>query len=153
MKHLFALALCFSMVTFSSSRVNAQNIDNLLGTLGTLGAITMYNTYISIGAIIDGESSGGYDNAYAITLLDEQYGLMDKASEQMIALVDSKEIEDPTDVEYVQGMLEVYQGLREQAGYASLYLSDKSDANADQFNTRRDSNWARISSLLALDEE
>ncbi len=136
------------------AQVNAQSTDSktvALESIGVLSAITMYNTYLAIGAVADGYGVS-YEADYAASLMKEQEGFLIAAIDQLNALK-ATDFLDEDDKLFVQQTTECLNYLKMQAGAMGKYSQGESQADLDSYNFYRGRAWNMIEDLLGLGED
>jgi len=141
----------------SASAQTNDGKTEALESIGVLSAVTVYNTYLAIGAVADGYGAA-YDAEYAITLMEEQKNLLANTIAQLDVLLKSDYL-DASDKEFVKQISECINYLKMEAETMSLkmeaetmskYVSSESEADLDAYNFYRDRAWAMIEDLLGL---
>lgn len=142
-----ALSAVFMVSSFSSL---AQ--DNLLGAMGSMSAIAVYNTYIAIGGIGDGYTYDVYTPENATSYLQEQLDLMDNLNIQLTNLINSDELSDELDRDYVKDILSLVGGLKRQASYLKDYIANGNlESDLSAYDSQRLHNWDDIERILGIE--
>lgn len=124
--------------------------NDVLETLGLMGGVSLYNTYILIGAVSDAYANKGYTGELATELLNKQVALID-AQIQQYKTVSKSFVKKTNDKEAITTINEIFEGLKTQANHALEYIeTDEVDA-ADKYEEQRLENWAKISEFLGME--
>jgi len=136
----------------SSNPKTTQNTpeDDVLETLGLMGGVSLYNTYVLIGAVSDGFANEGYSDELATTLLNKQIGLIDAQIAQY-KTVGKSFVKKASDKEAITTINEIFVGLKAQAQYAIDYIATPSNDAAEIYDEQREANWAKISEFLGME--
>ncbi len=146
------ICLFIGLLSFDQTRAQDSNDKTVvLETLGVLSAVTVYNTYLAIGAVADGYGTT-YEAEYAISLMNEQSSFLSKTQEQLDALVATKFL-DENDKDFVKRTSECVNYLRNQAEAMAKYAKTEAQADLDSYNFYRDRAWKLIEDLLGLKED
>lgn len=135
-------------------QVKAQSSESktvALETLGVLSAVTVYNTYLAIGAVADGYGTT-YEAEYAISLMSEQSAFLLNTQEQLDALA-ATDFLDENDKSFVKQTSECVNYLRNEAEAMAKYAKTESQADLDSYNFYRDRAWKLIEDLLGLNKD
>jgi len=146
-KVCFFLLMTLTWFGSASAQTNDGKTE-ALESIGVLSAVTVYNTYLAIGAVADGYGAA-YDAEYAITLMEEQKNLLANTIAQLDVLLKSDYL-DASDKEFVKQISECINYLKMEAETMSKYVSSESEADLDAYNFYRDRAWAMIEDLLGL---
>lgn len=143
---VFFLTIC----NFSVSR--AQCDADVREAFGGISSITVYNTYITIGAIADAYVSEVYNSDRVKVLMSEQTGMLQAVIEMLekCKVVKSDGLTED-DVFYIEDLIDCLTSLKKEAQGLSDYAITGSDDALNRYNTNRDMAWAQISYLLDLD--
>ncbi len=124
--------------------------NDVLETLGLMGGVSLYNTYILIGAISDAYANKGYTGELATELLNKQVALID-AQIQQYKTVSKSFVKKTDDKVAITTINEIFEGLKTQATHVLEYIeTDEVDA-ADKYEEQRLENWAKISEFLGME--
>lgn len=124
-----------------------------LETIGATSGMLLYNTYLAIGAVGDGEAKGVYEADYCVALMEEQMSSLDIMDSTYADLLASGFLTDPQDVEYVKDIRTTIKYLHDEAYYLKLYVKSDSESDLDNYNLNRDRAWKMIEKLLGIGEE
>lgn len=150
MKHIFLS--CMIGLILSVSPASAQNNEQLLGSIGTFTTVTVYNTYLIVGLIMDAHASGVYEAEVAGDLLAEQQGLMGEAGDRLEQLLRFGELKDPNDVRVIQDILSICKSLKSMSLTAArLVNAGYTDEGAEIYEAQREDTWGRIAALMGLE--
>jgi hypothetical protein len=127
--------------------------DAALEVIGGTGGLLLYNTYLVIGQTHDGFGGEVYDAATATTLVEEQLSGIETVKGQYSALIRSKFLTDPNDVQFVKEMLEAFDLVHQEGSHFVRYLKEDDQGALEDYEIARQAAWAKISSLLGLEEE
>jgi hypothetical protein len=149
-----------SVLTLSlllSGNLMAQNTPakketKILELTGALSAGLVYNTYITIGATTDNHVKKTYADQKTLDILNEQKAILGAIKEVVDSVVESDELDDPNDVEFLKDLSRVLSGLSLQASYYVTYIGNKTDANINNYEKQRQKNWEMVSQMMGLDE-
>ena len=142
----------FLLVVFASSSYAQKGKNEALEAIGGSGGMLLYNTYLVIGMAADGFSKEVYTAEEAVKIVQEQLNSSEIIHQQYEALLKSGFLSDPADAEYLDELSDVF-GLVRQEGEALLkYIESGQDADAIEYDTRRNQAWSEISSLLGFEE-
>jgi hypothetical protein len=148
------LAVMFT--AFSTVQLSAQTSckgkSTALETLGMQGGALVYNTYEVVGSIHDGLVTDTWEKATAVSILDEQVGMMNKLEKQYQDLIDSKFLSDPDDSAFVMRMKKTTALVRKEAEDLETYINDKTDTNEATYQESRKAAWKEIAALLGIEE-
>jgi hypothetical protein len=143
---VFFLTIC----SFSVSR--AQCDVNVREAFGGVSSITVYNTYITIGAIADAYVNEVYDANHVKELMNEQTAMLQSVIEMLSKCKEVKSnglTED--DVLYVQELMDCLTSLKKEAQGLGDYATTGSEDAQNRYDTNRDQAWVQIKSLLGLE--
>ena len=148
------LFFTFSILLMSVSSIKAQCSSEVLTSFGGLSTIAIYNTYLSIGAVADGYSSGQYDAEYVQTLMNEQISMADTIIGMFDnALADNSAASFDENDRYFVGELKVVFGfLKEEAAGLRDYTINEDEVSHAKFSDNRNNAWDKISELLGFEE-
>lgn len=138
----------------SSTSVMGQIEDGknkALESIGVLSAVTIYNTYLAIGAVADGYGTA-YEDDYVVSLMEEQKSLLANTIDQLNLLTASDYL-DTNDKEFVKQTTDCLNYLKMEAEAMSKYVGSKTQADLDSYNFYRDRAWNMIEDLLGLGGE
>lgn len=142
--------LFLTICSFSVSR--AQCDVNVREAFGGVSSITVYNTYITIGAIADAYVNEVYDANHVKDLMSEQTAMLQSVIEMLSKCKEVKSnglTED--DVLYVQELMDCLTSLKKEAQGLSDYAVTGSEDSQNRYNTNRDKAWQQITTLLGLE--
>lgn len=146
------LVLVF-LLTFSGfSVLRAQCDADVREAFGGVSSLTIYNTYITIGAIADAHVSEVYDANRVKELMGEQTSMLDAVIGMLekckVAKTDGLTADD---VVYIKDLITCLEYLKSEAQGLSDYAISKSEEAQTRYNTNRDKAWEKIKSLLGLE--
>jgi len=144
------VVLFLTVCSFSISR--AQCDANVREAFGGVSSITVYNTYITIGAIADAYVNEVYDVNRVKELMGEQTAMLQSVIEMLAKCKEVKSnglTED--DVLYVQELMDCLTSLKKEAQGLSDYAATGSQDAQQRYDTNRDRAWQQITALLGLE--
>lgn len=144
------VVLFLTICSFSVSR--AQCDVNVREAFGGVSSITVYNTYITIGAIADAYVNEVYDANHVKELMNEQTAMLQSVIEMLSKCKEVKSnglTED--DVLYVQELMDCLTSLKKEAQGLGDYAATGSEDAQNRYDTNRDQAWVQIKSLLGLE--
>jgi hypothetical protein len=149
-----------SVLTLSlllSGNLMAQNTPakketKILELTGALSAGLVYNTYITIGATTDNHVKKTYADQKTLDILNEQKAILGAIKEVVDSVVESDELDDPNDVEFLKDLSRILSGLSLQASYYVTYIGNKTDANIDNYEKQRQKNWDMVAQMMGLED-
>lgn len=145
------VALLLTVCSFSVSR--AQCDADVREAFGGVSSITVYNTYITIGAIADAYVNDVYNSDRVKELMGEQTSMLQAVIDMLAKCRQAKSNGlSSDDVLYVQELIDCLTSLKKEAQGLSDYSETKSEEAQNRYNTNRDKAWGQISALLGLDE-
>jgi hypothetical protein len=130
----------------------AKKETKILELTGALSAGLVYNTYITIGATTDNHVKKTYADQKTLDILNEQKAILSAIKEVVDSVVESDELDDPNDVEFLKDLSRILSGLSLQASYYVTYIGNKTDANIDNYEKQRQKNWDMVAQMMGLDE-
>ena len=141
------------LLTFSGfSVLRAQCDTDVREAFGGVSSLTIYNTYITIGAIADAHVNEVYDANRVKELMGEQTAML----QSVIGMLDKCKVaktdgltED--DVTYIKDLIVCLEYLKAEAQGLSDYAISKSEDAQTRYNTNRDKAWEKIKGLLGLE--
>ena len=123
-----------------------------LETLGMQGGALLYSTYEIVGSIHDGLITETWEKETAISILDEQIGMMDKMEKQYQDLLDSRFLSDPDDSTFMVRMKKTTALIRKEAEDLRVWINDQSETNSDAYQESRKAAWKEVAELLGVGE-
>lgn len=141
------------LLTFSGfSVLRAQCDTDVREAFGGVSSITVYNTYITIGAIADAHVNEIYDAARVKELMGEQTAMLQAVIDMLekCKVVKSDGL-SADDVVYVKDLIACLQSLKKEAQGLSDYATDGSEDAQNRYNTNRDKAWDQIKALMGLE--
>lgn len=146
---LIAIIL-FAFSGFSIAR--AQCDADVREAFGGVSSISIYNTYITIGAIADAHVNDVYDAARVKELMGEQTAMIQVVIDMLEKCKVAKSNGlSADDVEYVKDLIDCLQSLKKEAQGLSDFAADKSEGAQTRYTTNRDKAWGQIKDLMGLD--
>lgn len=146
------LIVIFFLTVSSFSVSRAQCDVNVREAFGAVSSITVYNTYITIGAIADAYVNEVYDANRVKELMGEQTALLQSVMEM---LTKCKEVKSngltSEDVDYVQELIDCLSSLKKEAQGLSDYATTGSADAQNRYDVNREKAWEQISFLLGLE--
>jgi len=149
LRFLILPALCLILSTGSSNA--QQSAERTLNTLGSLTAVSIYNSYFSIGLMMDAYSGGIHDAELATGMLNEQVLWMTQMGVEIDGLLQSGELIGPGDAEFVAVARSIFSDLEVLAGVAAAHTANSSEATLMRFEEKRAEVWDRISVFLGFE--
>lgn len=146
------LVLVFLFTLSGFSVLRAQCDEDVREAFGGVSSVTIYNTYITIGAIADAHVSEVYDANRVKELMSEQTSML----QSVIAMLDKCKVVKPNglteeDVQYIKDLIACLESLKAEAQGLSDYAISKSEDAQLVYNTNRDKAWGQIKTLLGLE--
>nr|WP_294862507.1 hypothetical protein [uncultured Fluviicola sp.] len=141
------------LLTFSGfSVLRAQCDVDVREAFGGISSITIYNTYITIGAIADAHVNDVYDAPRVKELMGEQTTMLQSV---IVMLEKCKVVKsnglNADDVEYIKELITCLESLKAEAQGLSDYAETKSEDAQTRYNTNRDEAWSHIKTILGLE--
>ncbi len=149
MKRLLALlVLVFGLQPLT----HAQCDVNVREAFGGISAVSLYNTYITVGIIADNYSNETYDANRVVTFMDEQIGMIKSVSEMLSKCTKpTKTGLTADDCEYIKDMIKCLEYLQNEAQGLKNYVNSTADSDLTFYDTNRKKAWEMISKLLGLE--
>lgn len=119
-------------------------------SLGASTYVVLYNTFLGIGSIVDGNSQGVFDDKLTVGLIDDQLRMINLVDTNYAKLLQTGFVSGEEDRKYLEGARGVLGSLYVYANNYKTYVNDKSAANKQRFEEARDKAWLSLSSLLGL---
>jgi hypothetical protein len=146
---LIAIIL-FTFSGFSIAR--AQCDADVREAFGGVSSITIYNTYLTIGAIADGHVNDVYDAERVKELMGEQATMLQSVIDMLSKCQTAKSNGlSADDVLYVKDLIACLKSLKEEALGLSDYAITGSEAGQTKYNTNRDKAWSQIKTLMGIE--
>jgi hypothetical protein len=140
------------LLTFSGFSIARAQCDiDVREAFGGVSSVTVYNTYITIGAIADAHVNDVYDGERVKNLMSEQTAMMQTVINMLAKCQVVKSnglVED--DISYIKDLIACLESLKEEAQGLSDYAVSKSEDAQSRYNTNRDKAWSQIKALLDL---
>lgn len=147
------LIVVLFLTVFSFSFSRAQCDADVREAFGGVSSITVYNTYITIGAIADAYVNDVYNADRVKELMGEQVSMLQTVIDMLAKCRQAKSNGlSADDVLYVQELIDCMTSLKKEAQGLSDYSATKSEEAQDRYNVNRDKAWNQISALLGLDK-
>jgi len=140
-----------TITSFTTVFGQTDGKSKALESIGVLSAVTIYNTYLAIGAMADGYGTA-YEADYVITLMGEQKSLLANTITQLNLLMESDYL-DSNDKEFIKQTTDCINYLKMEAEAMTKYIESESQADIDSYNFYRDRAWTMIEELLGLGGE
>ena len=135
-----------------SSVSRAQCDADVREAFGGVSSITVYNTYLTIGAIADAYVNEVYTSDRVKELMGEQTAMIQAVIEMLSKCKTPKNDGlNADDVLYIKELISCLESLKGEAQGLSDYVGGSTDAQA-RYNTYRDKAWYQIKMLLGLEE-
>jgi len=140
-------------LTFSSfSVLRAQCDVDVREAFGGVSSLTVYNTYITIGAIADGHVNEVYNSDRVKELMGEQTAMM----QSVIGMLEKCKVPKSNglsadDVEYIKDLITCLEYLKAEAQGLSDYAVYGSEDAQSRYNTNRDKAWEKIKGLMGIE--
>lgn len=143
--------ILLTVASFSVSR--AQCDADVREAFGGVSSITVYNTYITIGAIADAYVNDVYTADRVKELMNEQTSMLQVVIDMLAKCktVKSNGLSED-DVEYIKELIDCLKSLKGEAQGLSDYAETGSEDAQNSYNKNRDKAWAQISALMGLDD-
>lgn len=141
------------LVIYSSVFVSKAQCDvDVREAFGGVSSITVYNTYITIGAIADAYVHEVYDAARVKELMSEQTSMI----QSVIAMLEKCKVAKSNglsadDVAYVKELIACLESLSKEAKGLSDYANGGTEEAQMRYNNNRDKAWSQITELLGLE--
>ena len=120
--------------------------------LGAAVGAALYNTQVVIGITADSFTKQVYTSDETKTIVKEQKSLLNTLGSYASALIDNPSVEE-ADKAAMRDILACIGKLNSTADALIAYVDDASDANAQDFQTKRKDSYKSISDLLGLDKQ
>jgi hypothetical protein len=148
MKLIFVILLTFSGISVG----RAQCDTDVREAFGGVSSITVYNTYITIGAIADAYVNEVYTSERVKELMSEQSSML----ESVMAMLEKCKVAKSNglssdDVEYIKELIACLGSLKAEAQGLSDYAETGASGAQERYNRNRDKAWDQIKSLLGLE--
>ncbi len=140
-------------LTISSLVVSRAQCDvNVREAFGGISSITIYNTYLSIGAIADSYVNEVYDADRVKDLMSEQMAMLESVIDMLskCTTVKSDGLTND-DVLFVEELIDCMKSLQKEAQGLSDYAVTGSEEAQNRYNINRDKAWQQISDILGLE--
>jgi hypothetical protein len=141
------------LLTFSGfSVVHAQCDQDVREAFGGISSVTVYNTYLTIGAIADAHVNDVYDAERVKELMNEQAAMLQSVID-MLSKCQTVKSDGLTadDVTYIKDLIACLKSLKEEALGLSDYAVTGSEAGQTKYNTNRDQAWIQIKALMGIE--
>lgn len=141
------------LLTFSGISVGRAQCDvDVREAFGGVSSITVYNTYITIGAIADAYVNEVYTSERVKELMSEQTSML----QSVVGMLEKCKVAKSNglsadDVEYIKELIECLESLKKEAQGLNDYAADGSADAQNRYNKNRDKAWEQIKSLLGLE--
>ncbi|MNK00395.1 hypothetical protein D3C87_181790 [compost metagenome] len=147
MKLIAAILLTLS----SFSGLRAQCDADVREAFGGVSSITVYNTYLTIGAIADAYVGEVYTSDRVKELMGEQIAMMQSVIEMLSKCQVAKSNGlTADDVLYIKELIACLESLKGEAQGLSDFTGGSADAQS-RYNTYREKAWEQIKDLLGLE--
>lgn len=148
MKYL--LAALITLFSFGVS--NAQCDDDVRQAFGGISSISVYNTYLTIGAVADAYVNNVYTGDRVRELMAEQKALLQSVIEMLDQCQTPKSNGlSADDVEYVKELIACLKSLKGEAQGLSDFATTGSESDQENYNFFRDRAWTQLSALLGIE--
>lgn len=145
------LLLSILCLAFGLNAQNCKGKSAALEVMGGTSGIAVYNTYLVVGLVADNYSEEVYDADRSTQLIDEQIGAIKVIEDQFKALQESGFLTDPSDVQYVKGIIDAFSLVKEEAVALNNYIDSGSQADLDDYSAAREEAWAAVKELLGIE--
>ncbi len=149
---LMKLIVLFFLTFSGFSITRAQCDADVREAFGGVSSITIYNTYITIGAIADAHVNEVYDATRVKELMGEQTSMLqsviDMLSKCKVVKTDGLTADD---VVYIKDLIACLESLKAEAQGLSDYAGSKSEDAQARYNSNRDKAWGQIKAILGLE--
>lgn len=147
MKLLAAILIAISF----SSVSRAQCDEDVREAFGGVSSITVYNTYLTIGAIADAYVNEVYTSDRVKELMGEQTAMIQAVIEMLSKCKTAKSNGlSADDVGYIKELISCLESLKGEAQGLSDYAGGIEDAQS-RYNNYREIAWDQIKKLLGLE--
>ncbi len=144
--------ICVSLISVAGlCQTCEQREAKLLEAMGSFSAGLLYNTYGTIGSIVDGFAHDAYKEETVNNLLDAQKKLTDNLVKVFEDLENGGYLKAKDDIDYANTAISILKGLKMQAQFMLNYVNNKSQQNQDAYDAQRNKNWKQISKLMGLE--
>ena len=142
--------ILLSISGFSMAR--AQCDADVREAFGGVSSITIYNTYLTIGAIADAHVHEVYDAARVKELMGEQTSMI----QSVIGMLNKCKVVKSDgltadDVLYIKDLIACLESLKGEAQGLSDYANGGGEEAQNRYNDKRDMAWIQIKALLGLE--
>ncbi len=111
--------------------------QSLLSLVGAFGAMTLYNTYTTIGGVSDAYIHKSYDSSFTTSLLKEQVAMLKNVLGQIADARTANAFAEESDIQYVDTIKEILEGLKKQAEAMLGYIKNKDSEMANAYDITR----------------
>ncbi len=148
MKLIAVILLSISGFSMARAQCNADVRE----AFGGVASITIYNTYLTIGAIADGHVNEVYDAARVKELMGEQTSMI----QSVIGMLDKCKVIKSDgltadDVTYIKDLIACLESLKAEAQGLSDYANGGSEEAQNRYNVNREKAWGQIQTLLGIE--
>jgi hypothetical protein len=157
LKSITLLVLLFAL---TGTKINAQTAGTsckgkgeVLEALGASSAMLIYNTYMVIGAISDGNADGNYEDELSIQLLDEQIMAINLLDTHYTDVLNSGFLVEESDKKFMQDVIKALHLLKNEAYYLKRYISSSQESDLHEYDASRKEAWNMIRELLGIEGE
>ena len=150
---LIVSGICVTQLSAQTQTNTCTGKDQALETLGATGGMMIYNTFLVIGTIADGNTKAVYEDQFAIDLLDEQIAAINLLDTQYTELYKSGFITDASDKKFIEDVIKALHLLKNEATHLKRYISYDLDSDLDEYNAARNSAWDLIKEILGIEED
>jgi hypothetical protein len=148
------LLIIVFLFTFGNSATAQTDRENaVLEALGGFAALSLYNTYIVVGAVADGYASEVYTQEMAINLLAEQVSSVELLTEHCNKLLTGSVLQNASDKEYISGIRDALKLLQAEASSYKNFIESRSENDQKAYDENRNAAWAKISKLLGFEQK
>jgi hypothetical protein len=141
------------LLTISGFSVARAQCDaDVREAFGGVSSITIYNTYLTIGAIADAHVNDVYDAARVKELMGEQTAMIQSVIDMLekCKVAKSNGLSED-DVLYIKDLIACLKSLKGEAQGLSDYAIDQSEDAQTRYNTNRDKAWGQIKELMGIE--
>lgn len=134
------------------AQTSCKGKSTALETLGMQGGALLYSTYEIVGSIHDGLITETWEKETAVSILDEQIGMMEKLEKQYDELIDSRFLSDPDDSTFMVRMKKTTALIRKEAEDLKVWVNDQTESNSATYQDSRKAAWKEVAALLGIEE-
>jgi len=148
MKKRAALTVLLLVLAVSLFPYSSKLEEKLFYSLGHFGATFLYQTYLNIGMISDIWTHNIYSPEDAKSLLGTNLSLLETSKKNLRELCEFSITNE--DRGTFMDMIVIIEELTGEADSMLKYISSRSQADIDQYETHRKQAWAKITKLMDI---